>query len=744
LEYGSFGEETQAHGDDAAGVRAGAIPEPSMLDALGERAGIEDQFVDAHGNLRRTTADTKRALLATMGVAAGDEAAASKSLAALDHAEWGRALPPAHVVCPARGPLSIPLSLPAGTGTVSWRLRLEDGAERQGACTFGSLSLMAQEMLDGRVIERRALWLDAELPSGYHSLAVQPGDATCSLIVTPGRCWLPPPMAEGRRLWGLAAQLYLLRSQDNWGIGDYADLARLVETLSARGADVVGLNPLHAMFLDDPEHASPYSPASRLLLNILNIDVAGLPELAACAEAQAMVASAGFQQRLAACRASSLVDYTAVTALKLEVLQRLFEDFRTNAELERRQAFDRFRQERGAVFERSCLFQALRQHFAAQGPERADWRSWPEPYQDPSSPAVARFAQEHEALLTFRIWMQWLADRQLAAAATATGGMAVGLYRDLAVGADPSGAETWASQRAVVSGAQVGAPPDIYNTAGQDWGLPPFHPRALREEGYASFIELVRANMRHAGGLRIDHVMALQHLYWVPKGRSPADGAYVRYPLEDLVGILALESQRNRCLVVGEDLGTVPAGFRERMAEAGILSYRVLFFEKGESGFLPPEQYPDLALAVVGSHDLPTLRGWWEGADIDLRNRLHLFPDADAVCAARAERAEDRRQLRDALDQEGLLSPDRAEDTEAVVEAAHRFLARSRSGLAIVQIDDLTGEVEPVNVPTTSDEHPNWRRRLSLSVEELARHPRFLTVTAAIAAERETPPRAER
>jgi 4-alpha-glucanotransferase len=741
LEYGSLGEPAQEHGDEAENIGAGITPEPGGLDALAERSGIEDEFLDAHGRLRPTTLHTKRALLAAMGVDAADEAAAAQALAALDRAEWGRSLPPVHVAFLPDGPPSIPLNLPAGTGRASWRLRLEDGSERHGASDVTALALSGQRMLDGRAVERRILPLDGDLPPGYHSLEVEPGGASCSLIVTPGRCWQPPAMAGGRRLWGLAAQLYLLRSPDNWGIGDYADLKRLIEILSARGADVVGLNPLHAMFLDDPEHASPYSPASRLLLNILNIDVASLTELSQSAEAQAMVASAQFQEQLAACRDASLVDYTAVTALKFAVLRRLFEDFWTSAKPDRRQAFARFRSERGAAFERACLFQALRQHFAAQGPDQADWHNWPEPYRDPHSPAVASFAQEHEALVTFRVWMQWLADRQLAAAAEAAGGMAVGLYRDLAVGADPSGAETWASQRAVVSGAQVGAPPDIYNTAGQDWGLPPFHPRALREEAYASFIELVRANMRHAGGLRIDHVMALQHLYWVPKGQSPADGAYVRYPLDDLVGILALESQRNQCLVVGEDLGTVPVGFRERMAEAGILSYRVLFFEKDESGFLPPEQYPDLALAVVGSHDLPTLRGWWEGADIELRHRLHLFADASAAQDAQDQRAADRRQLLDALDHAGLLSPDRKEDTEAIVEAAHRFLARSRSGLAIAQIDDLTGEIEPVNVPTTSDEHPNWRRRLSLSVEELAVHPRFLAVTAAIAAERETVPR---
>jgi 4-alpha-glucanotransferase len=645
-----------------------------------------------------------------------------------------------HVAFASGGAFSIPLSLTAGTTTITWSLRLEDGSERRGERTFAELPLADQKELDGRVIERRSLPFDDALPQGYHSLVVQPGGETCTLIVTPGRCWLPPALAEGRRLWGLAAQLYLLRSAENWGIGDYADLTRLIELLAERGADVIGLNPLHAMFLDDPEHASPYSPASRLLINILNIDIASLPELSASSDAQALIASPAFQQQLASCRDASLVDYTGVAALKFEVLTRLFEDFRTNPDRERRQAFEQFRRERGPAFERSCLFQALRQHFAAQGTDQADWHEWPEQYQNPDSPTVARFAEEHEALVSFRVWMQWMADRQLgaAAAAAAAGGMAVGLYRDLAVGADQSGAETWANQRAVVSGAQVGAPPDIYNTAGQDWGLPPFHPRALREEAYASFIELVRANMRHAGGLRIDHVMALQHLYWVPAGQSPANGAYVRYPMDDLVGILALESQRNHCLVVGEDLGTVPEGFRERMAEAGILSYRVLFFEKDENEFLPPESYPDLALAVVGSHDLPTLRGWWEAADIDLRHGLHLIPDPQSVQEAREQRANDRRQLLDALYREGLVTPERAEDTEAIVEAAHRFLARSRSALAIAQIDDLTGEVDPVNVPTTSDEHPNWRRRLSLTVEELARHPRFQAVTAVFADERGT------
>jgi 4-alpha-glucanotransferase len=397
---------------------------------------------------------------------------------------------------------------------------------------------------------------------------------------------------EERRLWGIAAQLYLLRTATDWGIGDFGDLRSLVELAAARGADVIGLNPLHAMFTDNPEHASPYSPASRLLLNVLNIDVTAVPELLECPDTRELIASEGFRAGLEACRAKPLVDYAAVTAIKLSVLEMLFDSCRTATDQARWQAFEAYRRERGEVLERNCLFLALREHFAGRDPAHADWHAWPEEYRDPASPAVTAFAAENRRRIDFLAWLQWVADTQLgaAAAAAAERGMAVGLYRDLAVGADRAGAETWADAAAVVSGAQVGAPPDIYNPAGQDWGLPPFHPRALREEGYRSFVELVRANMRHAGGLRIDHVMGLQHLYWVPQGQKPSAGAYVRYPMEDLLGILALESHRQRCLVVGEDLGTVPEGFRERMAAADILSYRVLFFEQdGSTGdFLPP------------------------------------------------------------------------------------------------------------------------------------------------------------
>ncbi len=709
--------------------------EPALpLDRLALQMGIEPQFKDARGRIVATVDETKRLLLAAMGVKANDDAQVLQALEALERAAWLQPLPPVRVLQPAAGAPAIDVVQPPGTRRIAWRILLEDAGERDGRADWASLELCASLELDGRRLERRRLPLPQDLPWGYHRLMLDDG-AAASLVVSPGRCWLPQEASAGQRLWGIAAQLYLLRSANDWGIGDFGDLRALVELAVREQADVIGLNPLHAMFPDDPAHASPYSPASRLLLNVLNIDVAAVPELAGSAEAAEMIASAEFQRALAGCREQRDVDYGQVSALKLPVLRKLFDACRDAPDQGRWRQLEAFRQERGEILERNCRFLALRQHFAGSEPPRPDWREWPPEYQDPTSGAVASFAKTHRQAVDFLAWLQWLADEQLATAARAAadGGMAIGLYRDLTVGADRAGAETWANAGAVAADAQVGAPPDIFNPAGQDWGLPPFQPRALREEGYRSFIELIRANMRHAGGLRIDHVMGLQHLYWVPAGRGPSEGAYVRYPMEDMLGILALESHRQRCLVVGEDLGTVPEGFRERMADAGILSYRVLFFERdGGGAFLAPDDYPALALAVVGSHDLPTLKGWWQGRDLELKERLGLFPDAGESARQREAREDERRALLEALQAQDLLAGKAEPDFAALSRAAHAFLARSPSLLAMAQLDDLTAELEPVNVPATSAEHPNWRRRHSLTLEELPDAPSFREVVAVL------------
>jgi 4-alpha-glucanotransferase len=709
----------------------------STRQCLSRRCGIADSYVDARGVSRRTSAGTRTAILAAMGFDASSEESATRALQELNRQEWAKALPPA-IVHRTPGPPAVLVTVPAGTRRIVWSAEMEDGTRRRRRVDVKRLAVADRLTIDGVAYVRLRLVLSGDFPYGYHTLSVR--GARMPLIVAPAKCWLPSKIAAGSRLWGVTAQLYLLRSRRDWGIGDFGDLRALIDIVKPHGADVIGVNPLHALFADDPEQASPYSPASRLLLNVLNIEVPPLARQLKSEKARRLMASNEFRRRLERCRDATHVSYGEVAALKSQVLRILFDASRSQRRSPAWRAYKKFERASSHAIKRACLFLALRGYFAAQAPELADWRHWPHEYRDPESQAVKAFAAEHADLVSFQVWLQHVADMQLGAAVEAAAPMAIGLYRDLAVGADPAGAETWANQHAVVAAAQVGAPPDIYNPPGQDWGLPPFNPQALREEGYRAFIDLVRANMRHAGGLRIDHVMALMQLYWVPRGMTPKDGTYVEYPIDDLVGILALESHRHECIVVGEDLGTVPAGFRERMTAANILSYRVLFFERDEQGFLAADRYPELALAVVSSHDLPTLRAWWQGSDLDLKEKLGLFPTPEDQRNARQQRVRDKAQLQQALRREGLA--DGALDADSLFAAAHAFLARTACALSTVQIDDITDETDPVNVPTTSDEHRNWRRRLSLTLEQIAKSPRLSQVSKALRAERRSRPAA--
>ena len=723
------------------------------LDDLAARCGIQESSLDVFGKEHKTTPELKRALLKAMGFEADEDEQAARALQQLDAREWERPLPPVIVAYVGErenhNPVEVPVVLPSGTSTLRWRLELEDGSNLTGEAQFPQLRLVESCQRDGRTLERRTLALRHQIPWGYHRLRLdsQPGQMT--LIATPGACWLPPE-ADERRLWGVAINLYQLRSERNWGIGDFTDLHQIVDTLNRHEADTVGLNPLHAMFPDKPEDASPYSPSDRLLLNVLNIDLEAIPEFAQADRAQALFRSEEFRQKLNACRDSDLVDYRGVADLKLAMLPLIFEAFEQNADRSRREELETFHQERRELLDRACLFQALRAHFAAQDPPLTDCAMWPQEFQRFDSPAVKRFAQEHPDLIRYQLWLQWVADSQLKAAAEPARSMAVGLYRDLAVGAHPTGAEVWTHPDALVAGAHVGAPPDILNTAGQDWGLPPLNPIVAREQAYASFTELVRANMRYAGALRIDHALALKRLYWIPQGNNPQDGAYVHYPTDDLIGILALESQRNRCIVIGEALGTVPKGLDERLAEARILSYRVLFFEvekpedegnKPEPGterFLAPQEYPYLGLAVASNHDLATVNGWWESSDLDLRERLGLFPKGSED--ARKERANSRESLVRALKDQDLIGRNiygAADlDVHQYSQAVHRFLARTNCLLTLIQMDDITAELEQVNVPGTSHEHTNWRKRTPLTLKQLAQDPRLATFAEAIREER--------
>jgi 4-alpha-glucanotransferase len=718
------------------------MTEQNELDRLADLAGIEPEYYDIWGRLHRATAETKRKLLQAMGIPAGDDGEVQASIRALAEAQWQEPLPPVLVIRDEET-VRIPLSLPADASerTITLEIGQEDGSGLRFQVLPAALPCTATATVGRLPMERRVFEVPGRLPLGYHECRLL--GIPCRplrLIVTPGQCYLPEPLAADRRLWGLSAHVYTLRSRRDWGIGDFTDLAELIDVCAAVGASAVGVNPLHALFPADPERASPYSPSSRLFLNPLYLDVDKVLDLADCPTAKRMAAEA--EEMRAAARGRQMIDYSTVAALKSRILKEVHGCFREAgaarpAENGENESFHRFCEEAGEPLQRFATFEALSEHF-----EGTPWPQWPSPFRDPRSPEVAQFAAANRDRVGFHAFLQWQADLQLAAAQRRSEerSLAIGIYRDLAVGVDPYGADAWSEPNVIVGKASVGAPPDPFNMLGQDWGTPPLNPRALVERGYEPFVTMLRANMRHAGALRIDHVMGLMHLFWIPAGDPAATGAYVKYPFEDLLGIVALESLRNRCLVIGEDLGTVPEGFRDRLAAARILSYRVLYFEKDGNRFKRPDEYPKLALACVSTHDLSTFAGFWKGADIDLKRRLSLYPSPAAEQNEWSARQNDRHLLLEALAAERLLTDgetaaDRADApaSDALVAAVHGYLSRSPAQILMVQLDDVTGEEEQLNLPGTVDEHPNWRRRVGIDVDAIAALPVMQALCKALA-----------
>jgi (1->4)-alpha-D-glucan 1-alpha-D-glucosylmutase len=714
--------------------------------SLGDRCGIAHEYHDIWGGHHTTSSATRRDLLAAMHFPReAVEKDPAGLLSAIEEAAWRHPLPPVMVVR-VDTPLTIPFVQPVADGNLPWEwtVALESGSSISGSFQPADLPVEAHH---GTLV-RRTLELAALATPGYHRLELHnaTGRHAMPLVVVPQQCYKPPALANEGRVWGITAQLYGVRSARNWGIGDFTDLGDLLAFTAQAGGQVVGVNPLHALFPDNPAHISPYSPSQRSFVDVLYIDVEAVPEFTGCKEAQRRVAGADFQARLAGLRNTAWVDYPGVAAAKFEILELLFAHFR-KAGGARATNFAAWRAAQGEAIERHAQFEALQAHFRKMDANVWGWPAWPYEYRDPASPDVAAFAAAQADAVSYYAWLQWQADLQLAAAkARATeSGMAVGIYQDLAIGANPGGAEAWRWQQVFMSGAYAGAPPDEINSMGQDWGLPPFVPHRLREAAYVPFVEILRANMKHAGALRIDHVMGLMRMFCVPADVMASEGAYVHYPFEDLLGIVALESQRNNCLVIGEDLGTVPPGFRERLAEAGVLSYHPMIFERYEDGqFSLPPDMPAHALVAVSTHDLPTLRGFWRGVDLDARTQLHLFPTDELRQRMTTERDWDRGRLLWALERTGLLPEGVGKDPAALPElpasavaAVHAYLARSPAQMLVVQAEDLLDVLEQPNLPgTLEDQHPNWQRKLPLPLEAWTGEARLAAILGAVRQER--------
>ncbi len=636
------------------------------LRALAHEAGLAAQWKDAFAKTKHVSDDTLRTVLACLDLPAGTDGEIEASRTKLrDAAE----LPPLITADPGE-------RLVLGLAAREWTLRLEDGTERAGRTEFDPLGVA----------------VTAPHEPGYHTLALDGRETT--LVVAPTRCYALADAlsAVGRtgvtRAWGLAAQLYSLRRPGDGGLGDVAALATLARHAAQHGADALSISPVHAQFSADPDRFSPYAPSSRVASNVLHaaIDPGG-------ADAAALEQAA-------------LVDWPRAGRLRLAALARDFRDRSPNDHA----AFTHWRDRAGEEIELHARFEALHQHFFTSG-GHWHWHDWPEAFRDHGTEAVARFAAEHAGDVELHAWMQFRVSEGLAAAQRAAkdAGMAVGIVSDLAVGTDSGGSHCWSRPAETLIGLTVGAPPDLLSHEGQNWGITAFSPHGMRSHGYRAFIEMLRAALRHAGGVRIDHAMGLNRLWVVPQGETSARGVYLSMPERDLLRLVRLESQRHRAIVLGEDLGTVPEGFTDRLGDAGIDGMRVMWFERDEQRFHAPRTWSRPASAMTSTHDLPTASGWWRGRDIDWNERLGRPTDG-----AREERARDRALLWEAMRESGAATGEAPNDWDGyrVVDAAVGHVARAGCELVMLPLEDALALEEAPNVPGTTDEHPNWRRRL--------------------------------
>ena len=635
---------------------------------LAEAAGVAPRWKDFHGEWHDVAPATLRAVLAALGLPSETGADVEDSLAGFGGAS--STLPPLMTAEVGR-------PIPLAAAPTRFRLTLEDGTVQEG---------MAEER-DGCAV------LPAVATPGYHRLAI--GGQETTLAVAPRRCFAVEDAMPGGRPWVLAVQLYALRRPGDAGLGDFGALRDLIGPAAAHGAAGIAISPVHAQFSADQNRFSPYSPSSRMLLNVLHTQI----DVPADAETR-QLEEAGF------------IDWPAAGGKRLSALRAMF-DAATPATLA---GLEAYRAEQGDVLETHARFEALHAHLFSADPGLWHWRTWPKQYRDPRNPAVAAFAQEHASEVAFHAFMQWQADRSFAATqqAARAAGMPIGLIADLAVGADSGGSHCWSRQAETLIGLSVGAPPDLLSPDGQSWGLAAFSPRGLALNGFGAYLEMLRSAMRHAGGVRIDHALGLARLWVVPDGASAADGAYLSFPVDDMLRLIALESHRHRAIVLAEDLGTIPDGFQDRLEAAAMLGMRVLWFERHDDRFTSPRDWTKGAVAMTSTHDLPTTAGWWSGRDLEWRGRVGSLGD-EANQRHEAElRVRDRAALWDTMrdsgaGDDGQPAPDQA---GRIADAAARHVGGAACEMVVLPIEDALALPEQPNLPGTLDQHPNWRRRL--------------------------------
>ena len=705
-----------------------------LLDRAVAHFGIEPGFWDIWGRYHETTVEAKQAILRALGISAGSAEELERALAATARAEWERLLPPV-VVARESNAIEFALNVPAeALGECAHiEIRREDG----GTCTFDvnvwELPQTGSIEMDGRTWIRKQVALLVGLPLGYHDISVATGGlrGETRYIVTPERAWTHPHLGRGGRAAGIAITLYGIRSERNWGCGDFRDLEAVVDWVAKDlEASFVGLNPLHAIHNRRPFNTSPYLPNCIYYQNFIYLDVEGMVDFARCRRARRLRESPAIQAEIAELRRAPFVEYERVAALKLRFLKLMFAQFlrEWRAGSPRGREFDAYRRAEGALLEDFATYCALDEYLHRQNRDVWIWPQWPEPYRDPKSAETRGYREKHWRSVMFYQYLQWqtAGELRLAQQRARDRHLSIGLYHDLALATDRFGSDLWANRPFYASGCQVGSPPDDFAPEGQDWGFPPPNAATHRENGYRLFAESIRKNCRYGGALRIDHVMRLFRLYWIPDGCRAAEGAYVRERTDDFLRILALESVRNRVVVVGEDLGTVEPAIRDTLARFGILSYRLFYFEKDErGGFRRYDEYPRQALVSSTTHDLPTLAGFWTGTDLEARRSAGMLDEP--VWRRQIEsRAQEKQKILDLLFQLGLLPQHLPREASAYPEltgelhnAVVGFLAETPAQLLAINQEDLTKEPAQQNLPGTTWQYPNWCRKMRYTVEQL-------------------------
>lgn len=713
-----------------------------LLSDLSALCGIASEYWDVFGTRHVTSLETRKAVLRAMGFGVERVEDLRAAISSRADGPWRNVVDPVHVLSVNGQPVTIPVFLPVAQGaerdlSITWSVRDEQGGVAEFVRDGSGLTVSEERWINGVRYVRVELGDGVTRDIGYYdvSLRCRCGDeirAATRLIIAPDRCFLPPGLSA-RKVWGLSVNLYALRSGRNWGIGDFTDLARTLEWVCSLGGSFVGVNPLHAIPNTLPYGVSPYSPISRIFRNFVYLDVERIPDVMASPEARELLASPAFAQARGRLRQGDLVDYQGAASLKEQVLRPAFAHFMAHEKAtERGRDFARFREEEGAALQSFALYMALRRQLERES-GASSWQEWPPEFCRPDSAAVRTFRSGHESDVLFYEYLQWLTDRQLedVAAGLRPCDMAIGVYQDLAIGAVSGGSDVWAYQDVMAADIDVGAPPDDFNPLGQNWGFPPAIPGRLREQGYELLIRTVRNAMDRSGALRIDHALGMFRLFWIPRGRPSSEGAYVTSPADEILRIIALESVRNRCAVVAEDLGTVGPDVRDALRRFGMLSMRLLYFERDypEPSFLAPDRYPELAACAVTTHDLPTLCGYWEGKDIDLKERLGICRDAGTRDARRRDRQRDKALLIAAMEAQGIVPPDFRPDQGAHPQlplAVYGYLAKTPCTFVIVSLDDVIGTADQQNMPGTIAEYPNWRQKTPLSLEAIMADKRFV------------------